>query len=132
MITNKLSKDAKRPGATCLNCECLNHSTDPCLLRGHILAKTYTVTNYAGEGCTKFRGEWVSTIKPVKHQKNKEALRALRKRLMNGEEIKKSLCPEYGLTFDEVMRFIHRFRKSYPVTIKKINNDTIYFLNEKS
>ena len=137
MLTKKLSEEAKRPGASCLKCEWLNHETTPCLLRRHILAKEYKCSNYAAEGCEKFRGDWTPKVKEIKRKKCRMGLnskgdemnRRIKIYLLEGNTFRRSMLSEWGISNTTLHNCLTVLkRQGHRVVSIKDDGDTLHVI----
>ena len=130
MLTKKLSEDAKRPGATCYECERLN----TCQLKKYILAKDVTCSNYAAEGCIKYKGE-NDEIKnkaggKKDHLANRELNKRIREFLLSHKTFKLSMCQEWGMSRKTLHNNLFLLKKrGYDIQKQNVGDDVFYKIN---
>jgi len=121
MLTKKLSEDAKRPNASCYECERLN----TCRLKAYILAKDVTCSNYAAEGCIRFKSK-----EEEKNLAKQAANKRIREWLLSHKTFKLSMCEEWGIS-RKVFRtnlFVLK-QRGYVVEQQNVGEDIFYRIN---
>lgn len=126
MISEKVEQHHKRKGASCLRCEALAS----CFLRYNILHPARNFSNYAAEGCTKYKGD----IKPknpllgsFRKSKKKDINQAIREFLLAGNSFSLAMCREWGITSARLHNNMTVLRKrGYMINRERINNSITY------
>ena len=121
MITDKIEDHHKRKGASCLECDWLNNETDPCFLRANILHPTEIYSNYASEGCVKYKGNWVGKAS------SRPLIQRIRKEILEGGKVSREECVKQGLTMRQICALIRTVQKrGFRVKYSRSNNETFY------